>query len=140
MAKPTFVTRKRAVAKQAAKAKKKPLRKPAPHERLSPEDRELFSGVLCRWIQKAMVGPLLPAEPETLLLALEIADEGAESIVCSVCGTCTIDGHEWYRTEMADPEDTADMVRPLRYLELRGLLQRHATQPHLVRVKAEGGR
>lgn len=77
---------------------------------------------------------------ETLRLAVAIADEEARCHIESNCRQKRIRGVAWWDTSAddsaADP-DAFDVVittpNCLRYLELRDLIVRHQTKPHLVR-------
>ena len=68
--------------------------------------------------------------PEIAALAYEIADGVARSdIECY----CLAKWGPWYDTSAAiDPEDLELINRALRYLDARGLINRHPEQPALV--------
>lgn len=79
-------------------------------------------------------GPFLQPSPERDELARlerEIAEEGAIALL-----ECELRHAEddWLDTTTYDE---VDPVAELRYLELRGLLERHPERPELVRVKSE---
>ena len=72
-------------------------------------------------------------------LATELADAVARSAIECECQAVIADGKQWY--DSADDCDEAHEVRQgitkaLRYLDLRGTMQRHPTQPALVRFGA----
>ena len=74
---------------------------------------------------------------EATTLALEIADEAARSDVEVYCYETSADGHRWYDTASAPPEDVEWVGRALRYLDLRKLMIRHPDHPQLVRWERE---
>jgi len=74
-----------------------------------------------------------PAGDELAKLQQEIADDGAISTLESECAYD--DEGEWLDT---NAYDIAEPTAELRYLELRGLLERHPERPELVRVKEMG--
>lgn len=72
---------------------------------------------------------------EMLTLQAELAYSAARSDVecyCAAGGT----GNLWYDTTNVLDDDHDTVARAIRYLELRGLLERHMTQPW-VRVRDE---
>ena len=79
---------------------------------------------------------VLFVESEIDRLAKDLADESARSEIEVYCRTERVDGHEWYDTsaEIVDAQEVrAGVDQALRYLDLRGTMQRHPTQPVLVR-------
>ena len=79
---------------------------------------------------------VLFVESEVDRLAKDLADESARSEIEVYCRTERVDGHEWYDTsaEIVDAQEVrAGVDQALRYLDLRGTMQRHPTQPVLVR-------
>ena len=72
------------------------------------------------------------ADNELARLQQEIADEGA---ICVLESECRRVDDEWLDT---NTYDIAEPTAELRYLELRGLIERHPERPELVRVKEMG--
>lgn len=71
-------------------------------------------------------------------LAQKIADESSASLLqCSLTGPA---GYAWLDTRTAEPHEDDAIKEAVEYLELRGLLERHAEQPHLVRVIEQEGK
>lgn len=70
---------------------------------------------------------------ELTRLGREIADETARSDI--ECECVWIDeGGRWYDTNLVSDQDVVPMLeRAERYLELRGLIERHPERPELVR-------
>lgn len=69
-------------------------------------------------------------------LAQEIADEAAWIVIMAGCNIKMVDGIKWWNTKDMDPVDLP-IDKEVRYLELRGLLEHHPTDPNLVRVIQE---
>jgi hypothetical protein len=67
-------------------------------------------------------------------LAFAIADESARELVDSSSVKEVIDGVEWRDLTDREFDYLAELEDELRYLELRGLLQRHPERPRLVRI------
>ena len=72
-------------------------------------------------------------------LAIIIADDKAASDIECECehGGRSPEGY-WYDTTSADEIGAPDVERAVRYLELRGLLQRRERAPHIVAIKGSG--
>ena len=73
---------------------------------------------------------------ERLRLATDIADDAARCEIESYCGIETLGTRDWYDTLAVSPkgpEYERGVDRALRYLDLRGHMQRHPVQKHLVR-------
>lgn len=73
---------------------------------------------------------------ECAQLALQIADDAARCDVESYCTKFQLRWRVWYDTEVLRPEGIEveqGVERAVRYLDLRGALQRHPQQAHLVR-------
>ena len=82
---------------------------------------------------------VLFVEREVDRLAQELADDLARSDIECECAPATADGEEWYDTAAEfdeAPEVRQGITKALRYLDLRGTMQRHPTQPALVRFGA----
>lgn len=86
--------------------------------------------------------PAMPLEAhaaelgEQVRLAHEIADDAARAEIECECGAMQLGTRSWYDTtavEDAVPEYQAGVDRALRYLDLRGRVQRHPVEKHLVR-------
>lgn len=91
--------------------------------------------------------------PETIALAVEIADSCARSDIECNCPWRTVDDEavpgeivrgvgQWYDTAPMTDEDACVtdrewLTQALRYLELCGMLIRNDTDPALVRVRDE---
>jgi hypothetical protein len=74
---------------------------------------------------------------EMLVLAFAIADDQAASeIECGCDPTTDADHRRWYDVSTSDEIDTPDVERAVRYLTLRGQLQRHPRVPSLVALNA----
>jgi hypothetical protein len=72
---------------------------------------------------------------ERLRLATALADLVARSDVETNCAVEQLGQRAWHDTSQPDPH-SLDLTRSLRYLELRGHLQRHPVQRHLVRIES----
>jgi len=73
---------------------------------------------------------------ERLRLATEIADDAARCEIESYCGVETLGTRDWYDTLAVTPEGAeieGGVDKALRYLDLRGHVQHHPVQTHLVR-------
>lgn len=65
--------------------------------------------------------------------AIEIADECARSDIECNCGLTPTTAPGYYDSTDHDPEDTDNIIQALRYLDARGLVERHPQHVHLVR-------
>lgn len=82
---------------------------------------------------------VLFVESEVERLAKEIADAQARCEIEFYCHGERVDGQAWYDTsaEIVDTQEIrAGVDQALRYLDLRGAMQRHPTRPVLVRFAA----
>lgn len=85
-------------------------------------------------------GGVLPLSPECAAMladALDGYDEAARSAIESNCGFFTEPSGDFYDTGDLDPSDdwAKDAIpRAVRYLEARGLIERHPERAQLVRV------
>ena len=82
---------------------------------------------------------VLFVESEVDRLAKELADAQARCEIEFYCAAERVDGQAWYDTsaEIVDTQEVrAGVDQALRYLDLRGTMQRHPTQPVLVRFAA----
>ncbi len=82
---------------------------------------------------------IAPADALILADALEIADSAARCDIESNCAStnCNVDAIFWYDLSSVDPDDGWAMIavpQAMRYLESRGLIERHPDRAELVRM------
>lgn len=80
-----------------------------------------------------------PSDEEGILLAdaVELADESCKSDIECGCAWLGQDADRWYDTRQALAEDQDHIGRAIHYLDRRGLIERKAGEPHLVRFVEE---
>jgi hypothetical protein len=74
---------------------------------------------------------------ELLHLQQTIADSAARSDIECMCIRETIAGEDWYTTDSCDAGDREDLLIAVRYLALRGLLEKHPSNSRMVRLVEE---
>lgn len=88
------------------------------------------------------------AVTEMLTIAVAIADQSARFDIEFGCATVVLGSGEWVDTGTPSPEVTGmpedardryrvQLLRAMRYLELRGQLVRHGSFPNLLRYQTE---
>lgn len=85
-----------------------------------------------------------PADDELARLERFIMKDKSGTVIENVIGPWNLwgltDDNEWWITDELDDEDDREYADAcLRYLELRGLLERHPDNPTLVRVREVEG-
>jgi hypothetical protein len=102
------------------------------------EGRSKTTEVMAKMVQLAINKALekfVAERAELDKLAHSMAYENAETIIRSESlPYCDEDEQQWFEVE---PEGEVDLVDALRYLELRGLLDRHPENPNRVQVRDE---
>lgn len=107
-----------------------------------------IAGLTPEWLRRQAADQhaivLLTSESMRLVAdAIEIADESAWSFIECECRSVSLAGSEW--CDLADTSDVElsaetqkrireSLAQSVRYLETRGLIERHADRQNLVRV------
>jgi hypothetical protein len=68
-------------------------------------------------------------------LKQELADSAAISDIECMCIRQSADGFEWYVSDSCEDADREDLLKAMKYLAYRNLIEKHPDNKYWVRIK-----